>query len=130
VPCGGSCPQGRKAEDGPLSDRYPLTALSSPDYRVRTRKNILDSHGTLIVHYGPPRGGTLLTQNICIKQHRPHLLVDAQKLSIQNAHEKLVSFTQDHFITILNVAGPRESSWEDGYHYTYQLLSVLLKKSC
>ena len=38
VPCGGWCPKGRLAEDGPIADRYPLketlTSQVSGAYRV------------------------------------------------------------------------------------------------
>ena len=33
LPCGGWCPKGRRAEDGPLPGRYPLDAGSSPEVR-------------------------------------------------------------------------------------------------
>ena len=29
IPVGGSCPRGRRAEDGPIPDRYPLQELNS-----------------------------------------------------------------------------------------------------
>ena len=32
---GGYCPRGRKAEDGKIPERYPLTETTSSDYRVR-----------------------------------------------------------------------------------------------
>jgi hypothetical protein len=46
------------------------------------------------------------------------------------AQDELMSFIQNHFITILNVAGPRQTSWKDGYHYTYELLNTLFQQSC
>jgi len=42
IPCGGWCPQGRKAEDGRIPDHYPLHEASSPDYPVRTRLNVFN----------------------------------------------------------------------------------------
>jgi hypothetical protein len=30
--CGGWCPKGRRAEDGPIPERYPLTETTSPRY--------------------------------------------------------------------------------------------------
>jgi hypothetical protein len=61
IPCGGWCPKGRKAEDGPIPERYPLQETSSADYRVRTEKNVTDSDGTLILTRGPVTGGTAYT---------------------------------------------------------------------
>ena len=61
IPCGGWCPKGRKAEDGAIPDRYPLTETSSASYPVRTEKNVNDSDGTLILKVGPVTGGTART---------------------------------------------------------------------
>jgi hypothetical protein len=30
-PCGGWCPRGRRAEDGPIPDRYPLQETGTDD---------------------------------------------------------------------------------------------------
>lgn len=43
VPCGGYCPEDRRAEDGVIEDKYPLTPLAEVGYRKRTRQNIIDS---------------------------------------------------------------------------------------
>ena len=45
VDCGAWCPERRIAEDGRISDRYPLTELKSGDYPQRTLKNVADSEG-------------------------------------------------------------------------------------
>src|SRR5207302_5215572 len=34
-PCGGWCPRGRRAEDGSVPDRYPLSETPSADYPQR-----------------------------------------------------------------------------------------------
>ena len=58
---GGSVPKGRKAEDGPIDEKYgKLTELGSLDYRVRTQKNVTDSDATLIITMGRFPGGTAL----------------------------------------------------------------------
>ena len=49
IPCGGWCPRGRRAEDGPINTRYPLTETSSTDYGVKTKRNVKESDGTLIL---------------------------------------------------------------------------------
>ena len=49
IPVGGWCPKDRKAEDGPIDDRYPLKETNSSDYETRTMFNVRDSHGTLIL---------------------------------------------------------------------------------
>jgi len=36
---GGGCPPGRRAEDGVIPARYPLTETPERDYEARTRRN-------------------------------------------------------------------------------------------
>ena len=71
-PCGGWCPEGRLAEDGPLSSAYPLEELPGGGYRQRTIKNIESSDGTAIFYFNRPTGGTELTLVQCIRLHKPY----------------------------------------------------------
>ena len=66
IECGGTCPAGRIAEDGIIPEKYPLTELDSTVYSDRTRKNVIDSDATLIVHFGQLAGGTAFTRQCCI----------------------------------------------------------------
>ena len=52
--CGGYCPAGRAADDGPIPAKYPLTELSNPTPTVRTLMNVNQSNGTkcLAIYYG------------------------------------------------------------------------------
>jgi len=45
---GGYCPKGRKAEDGPILDRYNLEETSTDKYPPRTRLNVQNSDPTII----------------------------------------------------------------------------------
>ena len=47
VECGGWCPKGRKAEDGPIDAKYPLKETSSSSYLQRTEWNVRDSDATV-----------------------------------------------------------------------------------
>ncbi len=58
---GGGCPQGRRAEDERIPDRYPLVETPERNYEARTRRNIEDADGTLILNLGKLDGGTALT---------------------------------------------------------------------
>ena len=49
---GGWCPAGRRAEDGPIAERYQLRETEAAKYEVRTEQNVLDSDGTLILCHG------------------------------------------------------------------------------
>ncbi len=40
--CGGWCPRGRRAEDGPIDERYPLVETPLAAYAQRTAWNVRD----------------------------------------------------------------------------------------
>src|SRR5450631_4232468 len=103
-PCGGWCPAERVAEDGPIPARYPLTPLARGGYRERTRKNVLDSDGTAILFHGVLGGGTLLTLNLCKREDKPHVVVDASRTSESEVAAEIARFVEEQAIKVLNVA--------------------------
>ncbi len=107
IPCGGWCPQGRRAEDGPIDPRYPLEETSWSGYPQRTEWNVRDSDGTLILPQGKPDGGTALTLELARRMGKPVLVVD---LAEPVEMESVWDWVRGHSIGTLNVAGPRESS--------------------
>jgi hypothetical protein len=110
VECGGWCPAGRKAEDGVVPARYPVTEL--PDgggYDERTLRNVLDSDATVILSFGPPEGGSETTRGAAIGAGRPLLVIDARRTSPRSAAEQIAEFAQSHSVRTLNIAGPRAS---------------------
>lgn len=109
-PCGGACPRGRRAEDGAIPDRYPVIELASSNYLVRTRRNVADSDGTLILTRGRLTGGTAATLAHARHTGQPFLVVDMDKTAFAEATEKIGAWLADENIETLNVAGPRESS--------------------
>lgn len=106
LPCGGWCPRGRRAEDGPIDARYPLTETPSDDYSQRTAWNVRDSDGTLILTRGAPIGGTALTIDVAERLRKPHLVVDLARSSRPRAARE---WLDRNAVRVLNVAGPRES---------------------
>ena len=53
VPHGGWCPQGRRAEDGPMHDRYSLKETPSSSHTQRTEWNVRDSDGPVVFSVEP-----------------------------------------------------------------------------
>ena len=106
IPCGGWCPAGRRAEDGPLPLRYPLVETPSVDYRQRTEWNVRDSDGTLVLTRGRPTGGTRFSLRMAMRLGKPRLAIDLDKTVETAAIKAWIAKNQ---ISILNVAGPRES---------------------
>lgn len=107
IACGGWCPKGRLAADGPLSAAYPLVETPTNLYAERTRWNVRDSDGTLILGYGELTGGTELTRVFALQEQRPHLVVD---LRAEARVEEAAAWVRAHAIRVLNVAGPRRST--------------------
>ena len=126
-PCGGYCPKGRKAEDGAIPERYPLTEHASAEYAKRTLANIVHSHGTLIIYAQAMKGGTALTADYCSEHERPFLLVDAHRQDSVQAAGLALEFFRKFDVRCLNVAGPRHSQWAAGYRYTYRCMDHILK---
>jgi hypothetical protein len=119
---GGWCPRGRKAEDGPIDRGYDLRETRSAKYHVRTRRNVLDSDGTLILYRGAMTGGTELTLDFARKQGRPHLAVEISHIDLPAIRRWIV----ENRIETLNVAGPRESTAPGIYAQGRSILSALL----
>src|SRR5690606_30676655 len=76
LPCGGWCPAGRWAEDGPIPERYPLRETESADPAERTARNVRDSDATLILSPRPLRGGTAGTREVAERLGRPFHVAD------------------------------------------------------
>ncbi|MBE9579729.1 MULTISPECIES: putative molybdenum carrier protein [Moraxella] len=111
MPCGGYCPEDRRAEDGIIDDNYPLTPLMGAGYRKRTRQNVIDSDATVIIYHAQitPKSGTELTLKTCISQHKPYLLIDMNVFSVEVASDYLIDFIKKYDIKTLNFGGSRGS---------------------
>ena len=107
LPCGGWCPRGRRAEDGPIPERYPLVETPWEGYPQRTEWNVRDSDGTLVLVCGQSDRGTALTIQVAKRYPKPLLIVD---LSTDPDAANVGAWAQTRDIQVLNVAGPRESS--------------------
>jgi hypothetical protein len=105
--CGGWCPRGRRAEDGPIPAHYPLEETPGAEYPQRTEWNVRDSDGTLVLTLGQADRGTTLTIALAKRNGKPYLVVD---LTDPPEAATIREWTEKHQIHILNVAGPRESS--------------------
>ncbi len=116
-------PARRKAEDGPIPERYALVETPSAAYRERTECNVLDSDGTLIVTRRAPRGGTALTRQLARRHGKPCLLV---RLGMPLDLDLIRRWLAEHRISTLNVAGPRESENPGIGREAFELVKTLL----
>ncbi|MDR1849051.1 MAG: putative molybdenum carrier protein, partial [Zoogloeaceae bacterium] len=116
--------------------KYQLTELPNGGYRQRTRRNVEDSDGTLIVNLGELDGGTLATQTFAQQAGKPHLVVqlDDEVTAVAAARVRRMSelfaanvlaWLRARAIKTLNVAGPCESKRPGIYRLTGELLYVI-----
>jgi hypothetical protein len=131
IPHGGYCPKGRRAEDGRIHDRYQLDETETAQYNVRTYLNILHADSTLIIAPSFTLStGTLLTQRTCWKLSRACMVAVPGATHHADAAEwmrdSLSERDGERGTRVLNVAGPRESKWPDGYEAARSFLSHLI----
>lgn len=113
---GGWAPAGWRAEDGeiPLIYRERMKLTSSSDYGMRTRLNVQDSDGTLIISFAEKlTGGSEFTMKTCERTNKSHLhlvLPDRGRAKIpEEVRAGVLEWIDKAHINVLNVAGPRES---------------------
>ena len=144
ITLGGWCPKGRKAEDGIIDSQYPLQETPSSNYRQRTEWNVRDSDGTLIITWGTPTGGTLLTTRLAQKLKKPLIIIDmnnqikneGQQTFTNNngfiqgnksAYVQIIDWIKYHNIQTLNIAGPRQPTNKNIYNQAYTFLLEFFK---
>jgi hypothetical protein len=137
IPYGGTCPKGRIDENGIIPERFNQLDEIAGDFKTekenydaRTKKNIDDSNGTLIIVPKIPlpdniKDGTVLTIAEVQRQKKPHLLIDLSEPTSANT-KKIVDWVKEHEIAILNIAGPRESNAKGINKLSFELLQLAL----
>jgi hypothetical protein len=123
VPVGGWCPQGRRAEDGRIPDRYPLQETPSEAYEQRTVWNVRDSDGTLIIAPGSLSEGTALTRKEAESQDKPILHV---RIDDPVPVPMIRAWGTENSVRTLNVAGPRAGEIDGIYTAARTILDAFL----
>lgn len=124
-PCGGWCPRGRQAEDGPIAANYPLVELAG-GYSARTLANVRDSGATVIIYFDQLEGGTESTLSFCIERGKPYKLIDATEIDPARAGELIGDFVAHQRVAVLNVAGPRASKQPGAHAYARSAIGQAL----
>ena len=112
---GGWAPKGWRAENGTIPPLYRtnMQEHASANYLGRTRRNVIDSHATLIItNTYPLSGGTLKTRFFCEEAMRSHFVVSLGESDAVGKVQRWLAqfFAKEHPVPfVLNVAGPRES---------------------
>ena len=108
IGCGGWCPRGRRAEDGIIPKRYPLKQTIGSGYFERTRRNVEDANGTLIVASGELNGGTLATLNYAQRIGKPLLIIDLDEPNRERHLTGIIEWLHVH--RIKNTSSPYKIS--------------------
>jgi hypothetical protein len=130
IPIGGWCPKGGLDADGVnIRLTYPrLREAKTTNPDERTKLNIENSDGTLIIVPRLPLpdsivDGTRLTISYAVEKNKPKLVV-----ALSNREEsinQIFDWVQENDIKILNIGGPRESSWRGINRETSEFLEEL-----
>ncbi|MDD4872283.1 MAG: putative molybdenum carrier protein [Kiritimatiellae bacterium] len=142
VPHGGWCPNGRKAEDGRIPDKYQLKEMTSDEYSARTEANVVDSDCTIVFTEGPPSDGSLHTLEFCQKHGKPWHHINLKIIGHDAAVQEIIKWlngkedgdyeyytAQPPAKCVLNVAGSRESK-SPGILKTVTAIMIDVMKLC
>lgn len=122
---GGWIPKGRKTEDGILPNSYHLNETSTSHYAQRTKRNVMEAHGTLIVSHGALNGGSAYCRAVAMKYGKPFLHIDLNQIASFLAAISTKKWILEHHINILNVAGPRASKDQAIYQNVFNLIETV-----
>src|SRR5258708_22247892 len=84
-------------------------------YRLRTLKNVQLSDGTAILFSQSLSGGTKLARDMCIREKKPFIVLDATQISVERAVKAVVRFIGENEIQTMNVAGAPASGGPAGH---------------
>jgi hypothetical protein len=126
IPHGGWIPKGRLTEGGPLSDKYNLIEMPTGSYPERTKKNIRESDGTLILSRGRLTGGSGYTEKWAIKYGKPMVHIDLSSVTPFAAAVLINDWIVDYDIKVMNVTGPRAGKDSKIYQSTLDIIESVL----
>lgn len=108
-----------------LDARYRLRETESKNYRQRTRHNVADSDATLILNLGELAEGSLATFQFAECANKPVRVVALDAGDLAAEAVRVGEWLAMHTITVLNVAGPRESKRPGVYRQALAFLEAL-----
>lgn len=133
-PTGGWAPKGWRTTRGsdPSLESYGLKEHNSAAYQPRTKQNVADSDGTLILASNMDSPGTALTLSTAAKLRKPTFTVKLPRqkdcengVYVPTGTDDLINFLFVNQINVLNVAG---NHLQPDYHWqaAYSTVAALL----
>jgi len=123
IACGGSCPAGRMADDGPIPETYPLQEIADKDHLVRTENNVRDSDGSLLLYREQLHGGTAYAVEMAKHLGRPVLAID---LNNPPDIADVVGWVAENQLQTIHIGGQREQSSPGIYDQASDFIRCLL----
>lgn len=127
LPVGGCCPLGRAAEDGPISNRYPLKEATTSNDLEPTLYNLQQSNGLIVVSKGPLLGTVIFTYQFILDERKPVIIVDFARSTIPTI-EEMLQWMEKHGVKTIHVCGLTETISPGIYQRTYDYLKPLFQK--
>ena len=78
--------------------------------------------------YASLTGGTLYTHDVCRREHKPYIVLDATRISEAAAAKAIMRFIEEHEIKVLNVEGPRLSKWSEGHAFALAVVGEVVRR--
>jgi predicted Rossmann-fold nucleotide-binding protein len=132
---GGHCPRFCRTHSGSnleLTDIYGLNTVNSTDYKTRTRLNVQNSDGTVLICSNFNSPGCLLTVKYLEELKKPYIKITVPFMIGEErvAWQELIKWLHINKITTLNVAGNRDKNtrFGDHYHAAYFFLSGIFRE--
>jgi hypothetical protein len=122
---GGWVLPGRMTEDGPLPDKYQISEMPDQNLSERTKKNIKEACGTLILSHEKFREQFDFIKKISERFSKPVLHIDLHKTIAFNAATRINDWIVDNSISVLNVTGPRDEQDPKIYQATLDIIQAV-----
>jgi hypothetical protein len=122
---GGWVLHGRMTEDGPLPDKYDIKEMPDQNLSQRTKKNIKEAGGTLILSHEKFREQFDFIKKISERFSKPVLHIDLHTTIAFNAATRINDWIVDNDISVLNVTGPRDEQDPKIYQATLDIIQAV-----
>lgn len=132
IETGGTVPKGWRTVKGPMPwlEKYGMVEADTVHYFERTKKNIVDSNGTVIIASNVQSAGSVQTAKICKIEGKPCLT-----LAISRIDEKYAGFADTltkwiiaKRIEVLNVAGNRDMLDDLHHQAAYRIIGLTCRR--
>ena len=129
---GGWVPKGRKAEDGKVPACYPMTEMTSEDYRERTQMNVECADATVVFTYEDRlSGGSALTLKFVKQANLAGMHMVLERGVDIDSNRKVARAIREWLMEkkprVLNVAGSRESKAKGLQNHVSEVMLLVLQ---